>query len=86
MLKLYKIVPTRVNDHEYDVYDSAIVVARSPEQAKRIHPANGSLRDPWGSQSWATTPTEVTAQYLGVLAVSSSYVEGDVVLASFNAG
>lgn len=43
MLFLWKL--SQEGNYEYDSYDSAIVAANSPEEARRIHPARYSDTD-----------------------------------------
>lgn len=74
-------------NNNYDTYDSAVVIARSEEEAKTIHP-DGSRWDVtrwagWRSDSSWCNPEDVTVQLIGT---SSSGEVGDVVVASFNAG
>lgn len=88
---LYKISQTKNMD--YDTFDSAVVIARTADAAKLIHPkdlkdAEWWKPDPegfknWNVESWAF-PEDVEAEYLG--ANSSKHKEGSVVCASFNAG
>lgn len=79
----------------YDTYDSCVVCAESPEEAKTYHP-NGSERwinnkwiypdSPdlnWKDTSW-TTPDNITATLIGN-ANTNNVIPG-VVIASFNAG
>jgi hypothetical protein len=68
----------------YDTYDSAVVVAESETEAKSIHPSG--YADEWSDRHplWATSPNNVTARYLGEN--SSTFKNGDVICASFNAG
>ena len=78
----------------YDMYDSAVVIASSEEEARTIHP-NG--RNRWDEEeaswnpntnysgpigSWGT-PDQVSAELIGT---ASSGEVGDVVVSSFNAG
>ena len=65
----------------WDTYDSAIVAAKSPEDAASIHP---STVDPWPQYGdWVSTPEQVTVELIGVAVNGTSR---GVVLASFNAG
>jgi hypothetical protein len=78
----------------YDMYDSAVVIASSEEEARTIHP-NGDNRwdeeeDSWNPNSsysgpclsWGR-PDQVTVELIGT---ASSGEIGDVVVSSFNAG
>jgi hypothetical protein len=77
-LKLYLISQT-VND-TYNTFDSAVVVAETEEQAKRIHPCD--INDPrYNYPSW-TTSDNVTCQLLSEN-VSGDLQAGQVVCASF---
>ncbi len=89
-LKLFRISQT-VNTG-YDTYDSAVVVAKNEDGARKIHP-DGSIWDAecrmWGhgdtSGIWAWSPPEhVTAEFVGI--ADERFHAGDVVCASFNAG
>ena len=92
-MKLYKISQSINND--YDTYDSAVVVASSPQQAKRIHPSDlygtpaiYEENDPhyvWKEHdTWAHRPGQVTVEYLGTAA--PTYKKPTIICASFNAG
>jgi hypothetical protein len=84
VLKLYKISQNINND--YDTYDSAVVCAKSKNDAKTIHPGKGSYKvgidklnnyDSWCLQK------DVHVEYLGV---AQSKVKRGVICSSFNAG
>lgn len=78
-MNLYKISQNKNNG--YETYDSAVVVANSPQDAAKIHPG-GYTNDDYGC-SWVD-PSDVKVEYLGK---SSSLLEaGTVVCSSFNAG
>jgi len=79
-LYLYLIEQDR-NDG-YDTYDSAVVVAKSAAQAKRIHPGEKPLDEDRGT--WTNDPDDVAATQLGV--AGPKLKAGDVLCASFNAG
>jgi hypothetical protein len=66
----------------YDVWEGAVVCAENRHQAKKIHPSEIGV---WGqdTRSWAKTPTEVHAEYIGE--ARPEMPEG-VVLSSFLAG
>jgi len=69
----------------YDVYESAVVAAKSSQAARRIHP-DGLM--PVGEEdsiwtSWVTDPNKVTPKYLGEAAAGT---KSGVICASFNAG
>lgn len=67
----------------YDTYDSCVVAARTPDDAAQIHPSTYCEKCWDQSGSWASTPENVSVEYIGKAATGT--VRG-VVLASFNAG
>lgn len=66
----------------YDMYDSAVVVAKDAKQARGMHPSGNQKR--WGDDggSWVNDPDEVSVQLVG----TTNYKRARVILASFNAG
>lgn len=71
----------------YDIFDSAVVCARSEEEAKEIHPmlSYGSwVTVDWNSDTWANSPNDVEAHKIGT--ADESLQVGTVILASYNAG
>lgn len=71
---------------DYDQYSNAVVVAKSEEDARKVHPHGP---DGWDAKSiystWCKKPEDVTTvTYVGE--ASSDLNEGDVVCASFHAG
>lgn len=81
-MKLYLISQSENND--YDTYDSAVVAAESPEDARTIHPIEPATHDDWGRWSaWVQFKDidKIKVEYLG-----ETKRERGVVLASFNAG
>ena len=94
-MNIYKISQTVNND--YDTYDSAVVVASSPEEAQWIHPSeyyryiNGVLHFVYTdevaphryerSSCWCH-PSDVQVEYIGTTELPAS----TVICASFNAG
>lgn len=79
-MRLYLISQT-VN-RGYDTYDSAVVAAVSPVQAKKMHP-RGELpthRDPF--MDWAK-PEDIQVELIGI---AKPRTKAGVILASFNAG
>lgn len=76
-LYLYRITPKEDDDH-YDTYDSAIVCAKSKEDAKTICPSEFLF-----NSGWVDSPNDVDAELIGV---SLATVTRGVILASFNAG
>jgi len=96
VMGIYLLTQTAVRG--YDTYDSCIVVAASPEEARRIHPrgdrvwdgrrwtySDGLAATTWASSDggWVSDIEAVTATLVGV---AHPTVEPGVVCASFNAG
>ena len=84
-MNLYLI--TQTENTGYDTADSAVVVAFSEQEAKKINPRYGSWHycaQQGENASWATSPDNVKAEYIG--ASWGPRYAGDVVLCSFNAG
>lgn len=88
-MNLYRISQT--TNEGYDTYDSAVVVAASEEDARKIHP--GSLRmidygEWWTSDqmysTWGYALEDVKVELIGQAAPKLK--AGAVVCASFNAG
>ena len=83
-MNLYKLSQTFNND--WDTYDSCVVVASTPEDARRIHP-DGS-KWPWHTvlmtASWAIALDQISIEYIGT--ASDDIPPGTVIVASFNAG
>lgn len=77
-MKLFYLSQDQVGG--YDTYDSCVVVAQNAEEARKIPPSYG--RD-WG-KTWAKTPDKVEAREIGE--AHPNLKEGEVVIASFNAG
>ena len=77
MLKLWLISQ---NEHVgLDSYDSAVVAAKTEEEARLINP-DGE----WKLYSaWCSSPDKVHVEYLGI---ATEGVEPGIVLSSFNAG
>ena len=78
-MKLYLI--EQDDNDGYDTYDSAVVVASSAKEAKKINPDG---QDKWGVHwsAWASHPDKVTATCLGT---ANRRTRG-VICSSFNAG
>ena len=66
----------------YDTYDSCVVVANSPEEAKLITPDGNGFDSMF--RVWANNPSGVAITYLGT--ADDSLKLGEVICASFNAG
>lgn len=81
-LKLYLLEHTRTSGY-YDTYDSCVVVAESPQEARKIHPS-GNIDLKWDSYTWPSKPELVAVTLIGN--ASSKMKRGAVVCASFNAG
>jgi hypothetical protein len=88
MLYLWKI--TQSENLGYDTYDSAVVVAETEEQARKVHPSEYGEADRDGkwpaAYGWASTWKNVSAERLAPLPAESEYKAGAVIVASFNAG
>lgn len=80
-MKLYLISQSAVN--ECDTYDSAVVCAKSPADAKKIHPNGQREVDGSNSYTWAKDVSEVSVEFLGQAKTGS---KRGVICASFNAG
>jgi hypothetical protein len=78
MLYLWKI--ERTGSWGYDEYDAAVVVARTEDEARQVHPA-GDFENGWVNNLESLKVTK-----LGTVARGSDLKAGAVVLASFNAG
>ena len=79
-LKLYKITAEM---RGYDTYDSAVVVAKTEEQARNIHPSGYSTETFPDYPTWVRDTNLVTVELIGY---TTTLADGDVVCASFNAG
>lgn len=90
-MNLYLI--KRKDKHDYDEYDSAVVVAASSYQAKHIHPhmdmnPDYHINKKWWEDSetrvmW-TDPSNVQVTQIGQ--ANPIFVRAQVICASFNAG
>lgn len=79
-MNLY-LIKQNVN-RDWDTYDSAVVVADSPEEARLMHPSGDDSN--WNdTDTWAEKIGQVDVIYLGKASVALSK---GVVLASFKAG
>lgn len=81
-MKLYKISQNKNVD--YDTYDSAVVCAETPEDAKQWHPGGDKTvtTTKTNYSSW-TTIENVNVEEIGE--ANNNQKEG-IILASFNAG
>ena len=88
----YLFLITQNDATGYDTYDSAVVVAKNPDEARKISPW-GQIFDQekyvadhwsWSRGFWARTPDLVTATLIGVSEIEPK--ESPVICASFNAG
>lgn len=91
--KLYLLTQSDRND--YDTYDSCVVVACSPEEAKNISPRgdnyanrNSNEHNQWNNDSrfnsWTNNPNNVKAEEIGTAIEGTE--NNTVIIASFNAG
>ncbi len=87
-MNLYK-----VNQEEncgWDTFDSAVVVAESEEQAKKVNVGCGSSwlddenKDINPYANWATKTYNVKAELIGIY--TGALPAGSVIISSFNAG
>jgi hypothetical protein len=76
-MKIWKI--TQNVNNSYDTFDSAIVVAKTEEDAKTIHPADSEFSS---TRTWCHVD-EVKVEYIGT---ATKGTKRGVILASFNAG
>ena len=70
-----------------DTYDSCVVIAKSPKDARTIHPSRDLQDQPWtgegtGIMTWAK-PEDVTVVHIGK---ASRGMKRGLVVSSFNAG
>lgn len=80
-MKLWKISQER--NSGYDTYDSAVVVAASAAEARRIYPGGGEPSE-WALRTTWASVNDVQAVEIGH--ALPSLEAGTVVVASFNAG
>lgn len=89
-MKLWLISQTVNND--YDTYDSAVVAAKTEEEAQRMHPLGGrditdrAQDNPYqrdGDDGWVRDPGAVFVAYLGE---AKKGTKQGVICASYNAG
>ncbi len=93
-MKIYLLTQSR--NRGWDTYDSCVVVASSPDEARLMHPRgdrvwNGrewaytdGTPSMWGSErGWAYHPDNVTVEEIGVTLADTA---PRLVCASFNAG
>ncbi len=73
-MNLYLI--SRTDEVGYDEYDSAVVIAESMAEARKIHPGFGD------SSTWVA-PKTLRVKLIGLSRTSKA---GTVICASFNAG
>ena len=86
MLYIWKV--ERTDSVWYDQYDAIVVVARTEDEARQIHPYGDGWKvddsDRYGS--WSVKPETLKVTKLGTATRGSDIKAGAVVLASFNAG
>jgi hypothetical protein len=80
-MNLYLLSQEQNND--WDTYDSCVVVANSPEEARLIRPDGSNWEGNLKYKGWAFSPDKVTVSLIGT-AIDQEI--GSVVIASFNAG
>lgn len=80
-LKLYLLEQNQ--NRGYETYDSCVVVAENPEEARKIHPS-GDSNSKYGHYTWADKPDSVFVTLVG--SASSKLKKGTVICSSFNAG
>lgn len=78
-MKLWIISQTENDD--YDTYDSAVVAAKTADDARHIMPGHGEWGDTYSA--WCSSPDKVEVKCIGEAAPNTS---AGVILASFNAG
>jgi len=88
-LKLYKITRPLIEDeieynrYEYDTYDSAVVLARTPKEAQNTHPQGFIKEGKQFNHEWDESKN-IIVEYLGIYAGRRQ--KGGVITASYNAG
>lgn len=78
-MNLY-LISQDVNDG-WDTYDSAVVAAKSEQEARSIHPSGRESSPTW-DQTW-TSPTNVKVELIGKAVPGT---KAGVICSSFNAG
>ncbi len=75
---------TRTSRHNYDEYDSAVVVAEDEADAKRIHPSGKDpvTSDPAKAGKWVVIEQVV----VDLIGTAKPFMKRGVVCASLNAG
>ena len=76
-MKLWRISQT-ANDN-YDTFDSAVVAAKTEDEARLIHPGGYGK----GYEGCWAKPEKVSVEYIGE---ARTGMEAGVIVASFNAG
>ena len=79
-MNLYLITQSENND--YDTYDSVIVAASTEDVARNTHPSAGGWEH--SAHTWASSPDKVSVELIGT--TDKEYGDGELILASFNAG
>lgn len=82
-LKLYLLTNKDPKCQGYDTYDSIVVAAYTAAKARQIGP-RGHLSLKSHSGSWPNGTQHVESEFIGY--ASNKLTDGEVVLASFNAG
>jgi len=89
---MFVFLLTQDNVNGYDTFDSAVVVAKSPAEARVIHPSGDMLnsdgvwdREGLKKEYWTwPLPLNVHVQFIGTAKLS--YTEPTVICSSYNAG
>lgn len=87
MKKLLLWLVQRTDDVDYDEYRGAVVVARTEDDARVIHPdGEGSAPETWkqGWSGWPVAPADLTVTLIGT--AGPSLEAGTVVCSDFKAG
>jgi hypothetical protein len=90
-MNLYRL--SQKENDGYDTYDSAVVAAESPSDARTIYPgtsegweyrvAGGQWESSWRGGAWTKSPASVLVEEIGI---AKEGTERGVIIASFNAG
>ena len=97
-MNIYRI-SQNVNN-TYDTYDSAVVIAKDEESARRMHPNGKILDDAFFAEQrkylsdygripcndWVTKLEDVKVELIGTQSLWFGLKEASVIVASFNAG
>jgi hypothetical protein len=90
MEKLYIYLISQDVNNDYDTYDSAVVIAKNEEEAKKIHPSpssvypNANNEGYFSEGNWVEHTQQVKVRCIGT--ANSEFKPNTIVLSSFNAG